>query len=59
MSDWFHTWNLYYFPGRAFYPADSNDGELPPEFRLENRDLRIPRQDHPGPHDFTGPPFFQ
>ena len=44
MSDWFDAWNLYYFPGRAFYPADRKDDRLPPEFRPENRDLRLPRE---------------
>lgn len=44
MSDWFHAWELYYFPGRAFYPADREEDLLPPEFRLKNRDLRIPRE---------------
>lgn len=47
MSDWFDAWNPYYFPGAAFYPLQRKESELPPEFRRENRDLRIPLKEGP------------
>lgn len=45
MSDWFDAWNPFFFPGRGFDPNDRS--ELPPEFRRENRDLRIPLKEGP------------